>query len=135
MGNLLQDMKIEAIRLNAEGFLHDLAGDINEDYFNLLFEWEDVKFVFGQRRIWGNCRAESKVIRISYKVLGAGNTVDDQQLALEYLVTHELCHLNIRGHGRRFWRLVDENPISREGYRILHYGYVMPYTDGSINWR
>ena len=129
--NELRDL---AAQYNLEGYLEELAGEINQDYYNFMFDWNSIKFVFGQSRIWGNCRARTREIRISYRVLAVGELEDSLDKALGYLLTHELCHLKHIGHGANFWRLADRNPICREGYQILKCNGYMPCTDGSINY-
>jgi len=131
-GNKDKELKATATKLNVAGYLEELAGEINEDYYNSSFRWTSIKFVYGQSRFWGNCKKGD--IRINYRVLAVGKIEGDFDKALEYLLTHEMCHLTTYGHRADFWRLVDENPISREGYSILMKNERMPCTDGSINF-
>lgn len=131
-GDKDKELKATATDLNLAGYLEEIAGEINEDYYDSKFRWMSIKFAFGQRRLWGNCKVST--IRINYRVLAIGKLEGDFDKALEYLLTHEMCHLTTYGHDVKFWRLVDKNPISREGYSILMKGKRMPCTDGSINY-
>ena len=42
----------------------------------------------------------------------------------DYVIVHELCHLEVRGHGPEFWRLVQRYPKAERaiGYLIAKSG-------------
>ena len=53
-----------------------------------------------QRSLWGSCSPRGTLSfnwRLALAPLGV----------LEYVVVHELCHLRVPDHSRRFWRLVE----------------------------
>lgn len=54
-----------------------------------------------QKRIWGNCDHRHKVIHLNWHIVMAPMTVVD------YVVVHELCHLLVPNHSRRFWTKVE----------------------------
>ena len=60
-----------------------------------------------QRTRWGSCSRRGH-LSFSWRLLLAPPPV------LEYLVDHELCHLRVPNHGRRFWRLLER---VRPGWR------------------
>jgi hypothetical protein len=53
----------------------------------------------GARTKWGSCDARGTV-RLAWRLVMAPPAV------LDYVVVHELAHLAVRGHARRFWDLV-----------------------------
>lgn len=54
-----------------------------------------------QRRCWGSCSAKGN-LNFSYKLLFLPPCLSD------YVILHELCHLNELNHSKRFWDLVGE---------------------------
>ena len=64
------------------------------------FEWGRVA-VRNQRRCWGSC-SSLKNLNFNYKILFLPPHLQD------YIVVHELCHLQEMNHGPRFWALVAE---------------------------
>lgn len=54
------------------------------------------------RSLWGSCSYRGD-LSFNVRLLGAPPEV------LDYVVVHELAHLRWRGHGRRFWDLVQKH--------------------------
>ena len=65
------------------------------------------------RTYWGSC-GPTGVISFNLKL------VETSPDAVEYVVVHELAHLRWRGHGVRFWDLVNKHyPKSNEIRKVL----------------
>lgn len=62
------------------------------------------------RTLWGSCSAKGDV-SLCWRLVLAPPAVAD------YVSAHEVAHLKIRGHGARFWRLVEELAEDMEGAR------------------
>jgi predicted metal-dependent hydrolase len=61
----------------------------------------------GQRTLWGSCSARG-TLSFNWRLVLAPFEV------LDYVVVHELCHLHVPNHSRRFWALVERH---RPGWR------------------
>jgi predicted metal-dependent hydrolase len=61
----------------------------------------------GQRTRWGSC-SSSGTLSFNWRLLLAPEAV------LDYVVWHEVCHLRVPDHSKRFWRLVERHV---PGYR------------------
>lgn len=69
--------------------------------------------VSGARTKWGSCDARG-TIRLAWRLVMAPPAIVD------YVVIHELAHLEVRGHRRAFWDLVEARlPDWRERRRWL----------------
>jgi hypothetical protein len=63
-----------------------------------------VRFVDNQDLRWGSCTPSEATIRISSKL------ATEPAWVLDYVLVHELAHLVVPGHGRRFWEVVARYP-------------------------
>ena len=63
--------------------------------------------IAGQRTLWGSCSPRG-TLSFNWRLVLAPLDV------LDYVVVHELCHLRVPNHSRRFWALVERHrPHSR----------------------
>jgi len=86
-------------KLNTNGMLQKRANDLNKHYFNNSLDF-DIKFVSNQTSKFGSCTPETKVIRISDRIISMPRWVQD------YIIIHELAHLIYPNHSKEFWRRV-----------------------------
>jgi predicted metal-dependent hydrolase len=54
-----------------------------------------------QKRLWGSCHIGSKKINLNWKLVMAPIEV------IDYVVVHELSHLLVANHSKRFWKTVE----------------------------
>jgi hypothetical protein len=74
----------------------------------LCLKWK-VKERFGARSIvlkdlrtrWGTCNIRSKAIILNWRLVMAPDEI------FEYVLVHELAHLEVAGHGAKFWNHVE----------------------------
>ena len=53
-----------------------------------------------QKRLWGSCHYHNKSIHLNWQIILAPPEVTD------YVVVHELCHLFVPNHSKKFWQKV-----------------------------
>lgn len=53
------------------------------------------------RSRWGSCSPDNR-LRFAWRLIMAPSGI------IDYVVVHELCHMEIRNHSREFWRLVEQ---------------------------
>ena len=61
--------------------------------------------IAGQRTLWGSCSPRG-TLSFNWRLVLAPPEV------LDYVVVHELCHLRVPNHSRRFWELVDPSSLA-----------------------
>jgi predicted metal-dependent hydrolase len=64
----------------------------------------DVRWSRRMQHRWGSCTTATGEIRISDRL------AEVPDLVLDYVLVHELAHLHVRGHDRRFHALLDRYP-------------------------
>lgn len=100
-------------RLNARRHLTGAARRLNEEYFEGRLSWRSIRYVSNQNDRFGSCTPEDGTIRISHRV------ADYPVWVREYIVLHELAHLDESAHTPRFWRLVDRYPLAERARGFL----------------
>jgi predicted metal-dependent hydrolase len=77
-----------------------------------------------QKRLWGCCDYNTQTIRLNWQVILSPPKV------IDYVVVHELCHLTVPNHSRRFWRKVEkvmpDFKMSRQWLKKNHLDMVLP---------
>jgi predicted metal-dependent hydrolase len=80
--------------------VHQKIEEINS-FYNFKF---NRIFIKDQKTRWGSCSSR-KNLNFNYKIIFLPNEL------LEYVITHELCHLKEMNHGKKFWELIEQtNP-------------------------
>ena len=90
-------------RLAARGLTSALA---EEEAERLGVAYRRIR-IGDQRTLWGSCSARG-TLSFNWRLVLAPFDV------LDYVVVHELCHLRVADHSRRFWALVERH---RPGWR------------------
>lgn len=74
---------------------------------------QSIRWVANQQHRWGSCTPGDGAIRISNRLVGFPTWV------LEYIVCHELAHLDESNHGRAFWELANRYPLAERARGFL----------------
>lgn len=80
---------------SARTLIHERLTHWNQ-FYNLQFNRVAIR---NQRRCWGSCTS-LRNLNFSYKILFLPSHLQD------YIIVHELCHLQELNHGQNFWDLV-----------------------------
>jgi predicted metal-dependent hydrolase len=92
--------------------LEQRARVLNRRHFDGRLHWSSIAYA-EQRSRWGSCSPASGVIRVSSRAATLPGWV------LDYLLVHELAHLEVASHGPRFWELVDRYPLTERARGYL----------------
>lgn len=78
----------------------------------------DIRWADDMTTRWGSCTVTSGHIRISTRLAAFPGWV------IDYVIVHELAHLEVHGHGPDFWRLAHRYPKAERaiGYLIAKSG-------------
>jgi hypothetical protein len=89
------------------------ARDLSDRYFGGELRPASVEVVTNQQTLYGSCSVQTGRIRLSHKLAGMPVWVRD------YVLVHELAHLRVPRHNRRFWALVNRYELSERARGFL----------------
>jgi predicted metal-dependent hydrolase len=87
-----------------------------------------IRWVGNQDARWGSCTPVDGTIRISTRLAGEPDWV------LDYVLVHELAHLDVPGHGPAFDRLVNRYPRAERARGFLEARSTPPPTAVPAPW-
>ena len=100
-------------RLNSDGDLQRRARELNREYFDGRLKWSSFTYVTNQSTRFGSCSPADKTIRISSALAEMPSFVRD------YVIIHELAHLEVPNHSPEFWALVNGYPLTERARGYL----------------
>lgn len=100
-------------RLNSDGDLQRRARELNRLYFDGRLKWKSLEYVTNQNSRYGSCSPGEGTIRISSALAGMPGWVRD------YVLVHELAHLEEANHSGAFWALVNRYPLTERARGYL----------------
>jgi predicted metal-dependent hydrolase len=89
------------------------AQELNRRYFDGRLTWTAIRYVPNQQKRFGSCTPERGTIRISDRLQDVPDWVRD------YVLVHELAHLEEPNHSARFWKLVRRYPKTERAIGFL----------------
>jgi predicted metal-dependent hydrolase len=92
--------------------LEERARALNRRYFGGRLRWASIAYAEQESR-WGSCSFGAGTIRISTRAANLPDWVTD------YLLVHELTHLEVPNHGPRFWEAVNRYPLTERARGYL----------------
>ena len=93
--------------------LEKRAQVLNRNYFNGRFSWQSIRFVTNQNKRFGSCTPAQGTIRLSHRLAKM------PQWVLDYVIVHEMAHLEEANHGPRFWEIVYNYPLTERARGYL----------------
>jgi predicted metal-dependent hydrolase len=88
--------------LNQDDYLLTKFKEFNLQYFQGKLKVKSLEFVTNQTRVNGSCTPNNGTIRLSHKLLEMPRWV------LDYVIMHEMTHLQYPNHSKGFWTKVGE---------------------------
>ena len=98
LGLELRAISESAARIGARELISALA---EEEAERIGVSYSRVR-IGGQRTLWGSCSRRG-TLSFNWRLMLAPFEV------LDYVVVHELCHLRVPNHSRRFWTLLERH--------------------------
>lgn len=93
--------------------LEQRARQLNKQYFDDRLHWRSIRYVTNQNTLFGSCTPSQGTIRLSHRLMEMPNWVHD------YVLMHELAHLEEANHGPNFWKLVNQYPLTERARGYL----------------
>ena len=97
----------------SDAALEERAQRLNASLFGGKLSWRSIRYVSNQRSRYGSCTPSEGTIRISDRI----QTVPDW--VLDYVLAHELAHLQEPNHSPAFWALVNRYPLAERARGFL----------------
>jgi predicted metal-dependent hydrolase len=93
--------------------LQERAESLNRRLFRGRLRWRSITWAPTVGR-WGSCDSGAQLIHIAERAQGLPEWV------LDYIVVHELAHLEVPEHGPKFWEVVNQYALAERarGYLI-----------------
>ncbi len=77
-----------------------------------------------QKRLWGCCDYRARAIHLNWQIILSPLSV------IDYVVVHELCHLQVPSHSKRFWnkvkKVLPDFALCRQWLKTNHLDMVLP---------
>ncbi len=109
----LQARLVKRAATRDDAVLAKRAEHLNRRYFEGRLRWNSILYSSRQERRRGSCNFTTKVIRISERLAEMPQWVED------YVIVHELAHLQEPNHGKRFKSLVRRYPLAERAIGFL----------------
>lgn len=93
--------------------LEKRARQLNREFFNGRLRWQSIRYVTNQNKRFGSCTPARGTIRLSDRLATMPKWVRD------YVIVHELAHLEQANHGPKFWALVNKYPLTERARGYL----------------
>jgi predicted metal-dependent hydrolase len=74
---------------------------------------DSIRWVDNQEWRWGSCSPADGSVRISSRL------AKEPPWVLDYVIVHELAHLDVPRHGRAFWAVVSRYPMTERARGFL----------------
>ncbi len=89
------------------------ARELNRELFGGRLRWASVCYVDNQQHRWGSCTPSDRTIRLSDRLKSLPAWVRD------YVLVHEMAHLEQPNHSPAFWRLCELYPLTERARGYL----------------
>jgi predicted metal-dependent hydrolase len=110
--NFLKNIQKKKTVKNDE-YLQERVKVLNKRYLQLRLPLFSIIWSGRLTSSFGNCYPGVKEIKISKRI------ADYPSWVVDYVIVHEICHLFVRGHGKKFWNLVNKYPKSERARGFL----------------
>jgi predicted metal-dependent hydrolase len=97
----------------SDAALLDRCAQLSERYLDDVATPSSVRWVPPMRTRWASCTPADGTIRVSERLRDVPSWV------LDYVLVHELAHLQVAGHNARFWALVRRYPKTERAIGYL----------------
>lgn len=92
-------------RITSDRDLKKLADKLNQQYFQGELKFRAICWAKNQNTLHGSCSYKNRTIRISNKLKTVPKWV------LKAIIVHELTHLLVPNHSKKFWQIANRYPL------------------------